>query len=76
MGPGEWRRRFGASALNRSGRRGVQRNAAASAGACDDSSTEPALRRGAAVSEAGLSDASAWALSRLAPDLPLSRKDH
>jgi epoxyqueuosine reductase len=75
MGPGEWRRRFGASALNRAGRRGVQRNAAASAGACGDSSSETALRRGAAVSEAGLSDASTWALFRLAPDPPLSRKD-
>ena len=30
MGRGEWRRRFGATALNRAGRRGLQRNAAAS----------------------------------------------
>jgi epoxyqueuosine reductase len=67
MGPGEWRRRYGATALNRAGRRGVQRNAAASAGACRDLPSEPALRRAAGLSEAGLSDASSWALSRLAP---------
>jgi epoxyqueuosine reductase len=66
MGPGEWRRRYGATALNRAGRRGVQRNAAASAGASGDLSSEPALRRAAGLSEAGLSDASSWALSRLA----------
>jgi epoxyqueuosine reductase len=75
MGPGEWRRRFGTTALNRAGRRGLQRNAAASAGACADSGSVPALRRAAAVSQAGLSDASAWALSRLAPPLRAPRKD-
>lgn len=67
MGPGEWRRRWGATALNRAGRRGLQRNAAASAGACGDSSCLPVLRRTARVSERGLSDASAWAVDRLAP---------
>jgi epoxyqueuosine reductase len=66
MGPGEWRRRYGSTALNRAGRRGVQRNAAASAGACADLTSEPALRRAAGLAEAGLSDASSWALSRLA----------
>ncbi len=66
MGPGEWRRRYGATALNRAGRRGLQRNAAASAGACGDRSSLPVLTRAASVSEPGLSDASAWALSRLA----------
>jgi epoxyqueuosine reductase len=65
MGPGEWRRRYGATALNRAGRRGLQRNAAASAGACGDHSSLPVLSCAAGVSEAGLSDASAWALSRL-----------
>ncbi len=80
MGPGQWRRRYGATALNRAGRRGLQRNAAASAGACGDRSSLPALARAAAVSEPGLSDASAWALSRLAerdPALPRAdqRKD-
>src|SRR5215472_4916621 len=71
-GGGEWRRRWGATALNRAGRRGLQRNAAASAGACGDSSCLPALRRTARISEAGLSDAAAWAVDRLAPT---SRKD-
>ena len=66
MGGGEWRRRFGATALNRAGRRGVQRNAALSAGACADSSSGPALERAAGLGEPGLSDASAWALARLA----------
>ena len=66
MGAGQWRRRYGATALNRAGRRGVQRNAAASAGACGDVSSAPALERAAGLSEAGLSDASAWALARLA----------
>lgn len=32
MGRGEWRRRYGATALNRAGWRGLQRNAAASSG--------------------------------------------
>ncbi len=80
MGPGQWRRRYGATALNRAGRRGLQRNAAASAGACGDRSSLPALARAARISEAGLSDASAWALTRLAardPALPRAdrRKD-
>ncbi|HJW15067.1 MAG TPA: tRNA epoxyqueuosine(34) reductase QueG [Thermoanaerobaculia bacterium] len=70
MGPGQWRRRWGATALNRAGRRGMQRNAAASAGACADSSCLPALQRTARVSEAGLSDASLWALGRLGPPDP------
>jgi len=80
MGPGQWRRRYGATALNRAGRRGLQRNAAASAGACRDRSSLPVLARTAGVSEPGLSDASAWALSRLpardpAIDRPDERKD-
>jgi epoxyqueuosine reductase len=70
MGPGEWRRRYGATALNRAGRRGLQRNAAASAGAAGDRSSLPALARAAGVSEPGLSDASAWALARLATREP------
>ena len=65
MGPGHWRRRYGATALNRAGRRGVQRNAAASAGACGDLASGAALQRAAGLAEAGLSDASAWALARL-----------
>jgi len=70
MGPGQWRRRYGATALNRAGRRGLQRNAAASAGACADRSSLPVLSRVAGVAEPGLSDASAWALSRLAAGVP------
>jgi epoxyqueuosine reductase QueG len=66
MGAGQWRRRYGATALNRAGRRGVQRNAAASAGACEDLASGPALERAAGLAEPGLSDASAWALARLA----------
>ncbi len=65
IGPGAWRRRWGSTALNRPGRRGMQRNAAASAGASADSACLPALDRAARVSEAGLADAAAWALSRL-----------
>ena len=70
MGPGQWRRRYGATALNRAGRRGLQRNAAASAGACGDRSSLPVLARAAGVTEPGLADASAWALSRLAASVP------
>ncbi len=65
MGPGEWRRRYGATALNRAGRRGIQRNAAASAGAVRDRTVLPALPRAEGVSEAGLADAAAWARRRL-----------
>ena len=65
MGPGEWRRRFGRTALNRAGRRGVQRNAAASAGAAGDRALLPALARAARVVEPGLADAAAWSCARL-----------
>jgi epoxyqueuosine reductase QueG len=65
MGKGEWRRRFGATALNRAARRGLQRNAAASAGATGDASCRAALERTAELAEPGLSDAARWALARL-----------
>lgn len=65
MGPGEWRRRYGGTALNRAGRRGVQRNAAVSAGASDDRSTLPALQRARGIREPGLSDAASWAVRTL-----------
>ena len=65
MGPGQWRRRFGATALNRAGRRGLARNAAASSGACGDRPLLPVLQRAAGVHEAGLSDAARWAAARL-----------
>jgi epoxyqueuosine reductase len=61
MGPGEWRRRFGATALNRAGRRGLQRNAAVSAGATSDLAVLPALPRAAHTLDRGLSDAARWA---------------
>jgi len=66
MGPGQWRRRFGATALNRAGRRGIQRNAAASAGATNDCAVLPALARATDRSERGLADAATWARARLA----------
>lgn len=66
MGPGEWRRRFGATALNRAGRRGVQRNAAISAGAAGDRSALPYLARPSRTHDRGLADAAGWAAARLA----------
>jgi len=65
MGPGQWRRRYGATALNRAGRRGLQRNAAASAGAVGDAGSLGAIERAAGLSEAGLADAAGWASRRL-----------
>lgn len=65
MGPGAWRRRFGATALNRAGRRGMQRNAAVSAGAARDSAALPLLERVAATADRGLGDAAAWASNRI-----------
>ncbi|MGH9366602.1 MAG: tRNA epoxyqueuosine(34) reductase QueG [Thermoanaerobaculia bacterium] len=67
MGPGQWRRRYAQSALNRAGRRGLQRNAAASAGSVRDRALLPALKRASGVGEAGLADAAAWAAARVAP---------
>jgi epoxyqueuosine reductase len=65
MGKGAWRRRFGTTAVNRAARRGLQRNAAASAGALRDASCRPALEAAARIAEPGLSDAARWALDRL-----------
>ncbi|HEV2064355.1 MAG TPA: tRNA epoxyqueuosine(34) reductase QueG, partial [Thermoanaerobaculia bacterium] len=65
MGRGAWRKRFGATALNRAGRRGLQRNAAASAGAVGDALCLPALPAIAAVPDRGASDAARWAQARL-----------
>ncbi len=65
MGKGAWRRRFGKTAVNRAARRGLQRNAALSAGASADAACLPALRTAAAVQEPGLSDAARWAIGRL-----------
>ena len=65
MGKGEFRRRFGATALNRAGRRGVQRNAAISAGADRDVSVTAALPAAIQISDRGLADAARWASRRL-----------
>jgi epoxyqueuosine reductase len=74
MGPGEWRRRFGATAMNRAGRRGVQRNAAASAGTTADRALLPALGRAAQSGDRGLSDAACWAVHRLeVPEVRISK---
>jgi epoxyqueuosine reductase QueG len=69
MGKGAWRRRFGTTAVNRAARRGLQRNAAASAGATRDAACLPALQKAARVEEPGLSEAAGWALGRLGPPL-------
>jgi epoxyqueuosine reductase QueG len=65
MGRGAWRRRFGATAVNRATRRGLQRNAAISAGIRADRACLPALERASGLAEAGLSDAARWALARM-----------
>jgi epoxyqueuosine reductase len=65
MGKGAWRRRFGKTAVNRAKRRGLQRNAAASAGAQRDRACLPALQSAARVQEPGLAEAAAWARKRL-----------
>ena len=66
MGKGAWRQRFRATALNRAGRRGLQRNAACSAGSNADLGCLPALPSIAALPDRGASDAARWALERLA----------
>ena len=65
MGKGAWKRKYGASALNRAGRRGLQRNAAISAGASRDAAALPVLERLAAVPDPGLADAARWASARI-----------
>jgi epoxyqueuosine reductase len=65
MGRGPWKRLFGTSAVNRAARRGLQRNAAVSAGAIGDTACRPALEKAVRVEEKGLSEAAGWALRRL-----------
>ncbi len=65
MGRGQWRRSWGSTALNRAGRRGLQRNAAASAGAAGDRACEPVLEKRRGCGDAGLADAAAWASKKL-----------
>jgi epoxyqueuosine reductase len=74
MGPGRFRREFSPTALRRAGRRGVQRNAAISAGCASDESCREGLRRAAAAGNPELADAAAWALSRISrlPVLPVA----
>ena len=67
MGKGAWRKRFGATAFNRAHRRGLQRNAAASAGSVRDTACLPALPSVAALPDRGASEAARWALARLGP---------
>jgi len=67
MGKGEWKKRYGATAFNRASRRGLQRNAAASAGATGDTSCLPVLPAVAALPDSGARDAARWALTRLDP---------
>ena len=66
MGKGAWRRRYQSTAFNRAGRRGLQRNAACSAGALADTACLPALPSIAALPDRGASDAAGWAQTRLA----------
>jgi epoxyqueuosine reductase len=70
MGRGAWKRRFARTAVTRPARRGLQRNAAASAGARADVASFAALRDASRVEEAGLADAARWALDRMG-GLPL-----
>ncbi|MFN2386131.1 MAG: tRNA epoxyqueuosine(34) reductase QueG [Thermoanaerobaculia bacterium] len=65
-GPGAWRRRWSATALGRAGRRGVQRNAAISGGACGERSMLPAVTAAGGTAEPGLADAARWAAASLA----------
>ncbi len=65
MGRGAWERRFARTAVTRPARRGLQRNAAASAGACGDVGARAGLDRAARGEEAGLADAARWALDRI-----------
>ena len=73
MGGGHFRRGFGATALNRAGRRGIQRNAAIS-GACEqDGASAAALSAAPPPADRGLADARAWSLARISPAPPAPR---
>jgi epoxyqueuosine reductase len=65
MGKGAWRKRFQATAFNRAGRRGLQRNAACSAGAVEDAACLPVLPAVAGLPDRAASDAARWASTRL-----------
>ena len=75
MGKGEWRRNWGATALNRAGRRGLQRNAAASVGSTAESGAAASLGAVRGVSDPGVADAAAWAIRRIGPEASPVRKD-
>ncbi len=65
IGRGEFRRTYGATALNRAGWRGLQRNALVSAGCGSDAALSAGVRRAGACGDRGVADAARWALSRL-----------
>ncbi len=65
MGRGTFRRAYGATALNRAGWRGLQRNAAVSAGCQTDAGVVGGLGPIEASRDRGASDGARWALSRL-----------
>jgi epoxyqueuosine reductase len=73
MGGGHFRRRFGATALNRAGRRGIQRNAAISGGCEQDEASAAALAAAPPAGDRGFADARAWSLARLSPAPPAPR---
>jgi epoxyqueuosine reductase len=74
MGKGEFRRRFGSTALNRAGRRGLQRNAAISAGCLRDGNARAPLSAAAGGGGPALEDAVKWALARI-PEIERSTVD-
>lgn len=65
MGPGGFRRAYGKTALNRARRRGIQRNAAISAGCHGDETARAGLDRASRADARELADAARWALDRL-----------
>lgn len=61
----EFRKRFGSTAIARTRRRGLARNAAIVLGNSGDSSALPALRKALADPEELVRDAAAWAIARI-----------
>ncbi|MEO8189389.1 MAG: tRNA epoxyqueuosine(34) reductase QueG [Acidobacteriota bacterium] len=65
MGRGEFRRAYGATALNRAGWRGLQRNAILSAGCEASAGISREVERTGACRDRGVADAARWSLPRL-----------
>ncbi len=65
LGRGEFRRRYGQTALNRAGWRGLQRNAAIGAGCAADPADRVSLESAAGAGDRGLAGAARWALGRV-----------